>query len=57
VKDKFALSQARSLADAPAQYAVHKVYPFTAEGVAQTQIDMSSRGTTGKLLVHVSDSK
>ncbi|KAK4684070.1 NADPH:quinone reductase, partial [Tremellales sp. Uapishka_1] len=32
----------------------HKVYDFTAEQVAQSQIDIASRGTTGKLLIHVS---
>ena len=37
------------------QFAVHKVYDFTAEDVAQAQRDISSRGTTGKLLVRVSE--
>lgn len=36
------------------KFAVHKVYPFSAEGVKQSQIDISSRGTTGKLLIQVS---
>ncbi|RSH83205.1 uncharacterized protein EHS24_006869 [Apiotrichum porosum] len=35
------------------KFAVHKVYPFTQDGVRQTQIDISGRGTTGKLLIHV----
>ncbi|KAK0567736.1 NADPH:quinone reductase [Tilletia horrida] len=30
---------------------VHKEYPFTTEGVRQTQIDLTSRGTTGKLVI------
>ncbi|WVQ78262.1 hypothetical protein IAT38_000346 [Cryptococcus sp. DSM 104549] len=37
------------------KFAVHKVYELTAEDVAQAQIDIARRGTTGKLLVHVSD--
>lgn len=36
------------------KFKVHKVYPFSEEGVRQTQIDISGRGTTGKLLIHVS---
>lgn len=36
------------------KFKVHKVYPFTEEGVRQTQIDITGRGTTGKLLIHVS---
>ncbi|WWC85262.1 uncharacterized protein L201_000124 [Kwoniella dendrophila CBS 6074] len=36
------------------KYAVHKIYNFTAEDVAQAQRDISSRGTTGKLLIKVS---
>lgn len=36
------------------KFRVHKVYPFTEEGVRQTQIDITGRGTTGKLLIHVS---
>lgn len=38
-----------------AQFTIHKEYPFTAEGVSQSQIDISSRGTVGKLLIKVSD--
>ncbi|WRT66914.1 uncharacterized protein IL334_003879 [Kwoniella shivajii] len=34
-------------------YAVHKVYDFTAEDVAQAQRDISGRGTTGKLLIKI----
>ncbi|GFZ44358.1 hypothetical protein JCM24511_02080 [Saitozyma sp. JCM 24511] len=37
------------------KFSIHKVYPFTVEGVAQSQRDMASRGTTGKLLIHVSE--
>lgn len=32
---------------------IHKEYPFTAEGVKQTQIDLTSRGTIGKLILKV----
>ncbi|KAG8991209.1 hypothetical protein FRB90_001436 [Tulasnella sp. 427] len=32
---------------------IHKEYPFTAEGIKQSQIDLSSRGTVGKLIVKV----
>lgn len=34
---------------------VHKVYPFTVEGAQQTQIDITGRGTTGKLVIQVSE--
>ncbi|KAL1411184.1 NADPH:quinone reductase [Vanrija albida] len=40
--------------DGKVKFAVHKVYPFSEEGVRQTQVDISSRGTTGKLLIQVS---
>ncbi|WWC61368.1 uncharacterized protein I303_103949 [Kwoniella dejecticola CBS 10117] len=36
-------------------YAVHKVYGFTAEDVAQAQKDIQGRGTAGKLLIKVSE--
>ncbi|KAG8903835.1 hypothetical protein FRC01_008968, partial [Tulasnella sp. 417] len=32
---------------------IYKEYPFTAEGVKQTQIDITSRGTIGKLILKV----
>lgn len=32
---------------------IHKEYPFTAEGVRQSQIDITGRGTIGKLLINV----
>ncbi|WWD15729.1 hypothetical protein CI109_100151 [Kwoniella shandongensis] len=41
--------------DGKIKFAVHKEYELTAEDVAQAQKDIASRGTTGKLLVHVSD--
>jgi NADPH2:quinone reductase len=44
-----------SAARADIQFTIHKEYPFTAEGVSQSQIDISSRGTVGKLLIKVSD--
>lgn len=34
---------------------VHKVYPFTAEGVKQTQRDLTGGLTTGKLVIKVAD--
>ncbi|RSH95745.1 hypothetical protein EHS25_000837 [Saitozyma podzolica] len=34
---------------------IHKVYPFTVEGVAQSQLDITSRNTTGKLVIHVAN--
>ncbi|OCF38778.1 NADPH2:quinone reductase [Kwoniella heveanensis CBS 569] len=37
------------------KYAVHKIYDFTEEGVRQAQVDIEGRGTSGKLLIHVSD--
>lgn len=37
------------------QFSIHKVYPFTVEGVAQSQTDITSRGTTGKLLIKVAE--
>lgn len=33
---------------------VYKEYPFSAEGVRQTQNDITSRKTLGKLLLHIS---
>lgn len=38
---------------ADGQLSIHKVYPFTAEGVAESQKDIASRSTTGKLLIKV----
>jgi len=35
------------------KFNVHADYPFTAEGVIQAQKDITSRGTTGKLLIKV----
>jgi len=35
--------------------AVHGDYPFTTEGIRQTQIDITGRGTSGKLVVKVSE--
>ncbi|CEL63635.1 hypothetical protein RSOLAG1IB_10913 [Rhizoctonia solani AG-1 IB] len=35
--------------------AVHAEYPFTTEGIRQTQIDITGRGTSGKLLVKISE--
>ncbi|KAG8942231.1 hypothetical protein FRC04_003824 [Tulasnella sp. 424] len=32
---------------------IHKEYPFTAEGVKQSQTDLTSRGTIGKLILKV----
>lgn len=32
---------------------IYKEYPFTAEGVRQSQIDITGRGTIGKLLINV----
>jgi NADPH2:quinone reductase len=32
---------------------IHKEYPFTAEGVRQSQQDLVGRGTSGKLLIKV----
>ncbi|TYJ52558.1 hypothetical protein B9479_006848 [Cryptococcus floricola] len=40
---------------APLKFEVHKEYPFTAEGIIQAEKDIAGRGTTGKLLIHVSD--
>ena len=34
---------------------IHKEYPFTADGVKQTQRDITGRSTTGKLVIKVSD--
>ncbi|KAG9090035.1 hypothetical protein FS749_000869, partial [Ceratobasidium sp. UAMH 11750] len=34
---------------------VHDEYPLTTEGVRQTQIDLTGRGTSGKLLVKVAE--
>jgi NADPH:quinone reductase len=34
---------------------VFKEYPFTAEGVKQSQLDLTGGKTTGKLLIKISD--
>lgn len=34
---------------------VHTVYPFTAEGVQQSQRDLTGGKTTGKLVIKVAD--
>ena len=34
---------------------IHSEYPFTADGVRQAQIDLTSGKTTGKLLIKVAD--
>ena len=36
---------------------IHKEYPFSAEGVRQSQIDITSRGTIGKLLISIGGAK
>ncbi|GAB1525649.1 NADPH:quinone reductase [Rhizoctonia solani] len=41
--------------DGKLNIAIHAEYPFTTEGIRQTQIDISGRGTSGKLLVKVSE--
>jgi NADPH2:quinone reductase len=33
--------------------AVHAEYPLTTEGIRQTQLDITGRGTSGKLVVKV----
>ncbi|KZO94091.1 NAD(P)-binding protein [Calocera viscosa TUFC12733] len=35
------------------KFHVHEEYPFTADGVRKAQIDITSRGTTGKLVIKV----
>jgi len=35
------------------RFHVHEEYPFTADGVRKAQIDITSRGTTGKLVIKV----
>jgi NADPH:quinone reductase-like Zn-dependent oxidoreductase len=35
---------------------IHKEYPFTAEGVANSHTDLTGRSTTGKLVIKVADS-
>lgn len=34
---------------------IYKEYPFTAEGVKNAQVDITSGKTTGKLIIKVSD--
>ena len=34
---------------------IHHVYPFTAEGVQQSQRDLTGGKTVGKLLIKISD--
>ena len=35
---------------------IHKEYPFTAEGVADSQNDLTGRSTLGKLVIKVAES-
>ncbi|KAH7338609.1 NAD-P-binding protein [Rhizoctonia solani] len=35
--------------------AIHAEYPFTTEGIRQSQIDITGRGTSGKLLIKVTE--
>ncbi|KAG8899449.1 hypothetical protein FRB99_006709 [Tulasnella sp. 403] len=42
------------LASGVVKLAIHEEYPFTAAGVQKSQRDISSRGTMGKLVIHVS---
>ncbi|KDN43188.1 GroES-like protein [Tilletiaria anomala UBC 951] len=42
------------LAKSVIKLSVHKDYSFSAEGIKQSQIDITSRGTTGKLLIKIS---
>ncbi|CAE6436289.1 unnamed protein product [Rhizoctonia solani] len=35
--------------------AIHAEYPFTTEGIRQSQIDITGRGTSGKLLIKVAE--
>ncbi|TYJ52548.1 hypothetical protein B9479_006837 [Cryptococcus floricola] len=37
------------------KFEVYKEYPFSAEGVIQAEKDIQGRGTTGKLLIKISD--
>lgn len=41
--------------DGALKLSIHKIYPFTAEGVAESQKDIASRSTTGKLLIKVAE--
>ena len=45
------------LLDDGVQVIIHKIYPFTAEGVQQSQTDITGRGTVGKLLVGVDETE
>ena len=42
-----------TLLDEGLKVPIDKEYPFTAEGVRQSQLDMKSRATTGKLLINI----
>ncbi|EIW70223.1 hypothetical protein TREMEDRAFT_38859 [Tremella mesenterica DSM 1558] len=37
------------------KFTIHKIYDFSPEGVSQSQIDIASRGTVGKLVIKVAD--
>ncbi|QRV80048.1 Zinc-binding dehydrogenase [Ceratobasidium sp. AG-Ba] len=41
--------------DGKLDIAIHAEYPFTTEGVRQTQTDITGRGTSGKLVLKVSE--
>lgn len=44
-----------ALVEGGVQVKVHKIYPFSAEGVQQAQRDITGRGTVGKLIIGVSE--
>ncbi|EIN04575.1 NAD(P)-binding protein [Punctularia strigosozonata HHB-11173 SS5] len=44
-----------SVADGSIKINIFKEYPFTADGVRQTQIDLTGGKTTGKLLIKISE--
>ena len=45
------------VAEGTVKVLVHKEYPFTAEGVAQAQQDITGRGTAGKLLIKIGNER
>jgi NADPH:quinone reductase len=45
----------RLIQDGTIKIAVHKEYPFTAEGVVAAQQDLTGGKTTGKLVMKIAD--
>ena len=55
-EEEFYVTELFRLLESGVQVKVHQIYPFTAEGVQQSQRDITGRGTVGKLIIAVDES-